>query len=71
MLPGRKVKVANPNATEEEVAEAVESGGKNVFVDQVLCQQLVWVRCRAGSGCGVGLDEIRLDQPRLDWTRLD
>lgn len=32
----RQVKVANPNATEEEVAEAVENGGANVFVDQVL-----------------------------------
>ena len=32
----RQVKVANPNATEQEVAEAVENGGANVFVDQVL-----------------------------------
>jgi len=30
------VKVANPNATQEEIADAVETGGKNIFVDQVV-----------------------------------
>mmetsp|Transcript_79543 Transcript_79543/g.116604 ORF Transcript_79543/g.116604 Transcript_79543/m.116604 type:complete len:345 (-) Transcript_79543:132-1166(-) len=32
----RQVKVANPNATDAEVAEAVEAGGSNIFVDKVL-----------------------------------
>jgi t-SNARE complex subunit (syntaxin) len=30
--------VANPNATDAEVAQAVEAGGANVFADQVLFQ---------------------------------
>ena len=30
-----QVKVANPQATEEELAKAVEAGGANVFADQV------------------------------------
>jgi t-SNARE complex subunit (syntaxin) len=34
-----QVKVANPNATDAEVAQAVEAGGANVFADQVLFQK--------------------------------
>lgn len=31
-----KVKVVNPNATEEEIKQAVESGGSDIFADRLL-----------------------------------
>ncbi|EKX52376.1 hypothetical protein GUITHDRAFT_150769 [Guillardia theta CCMP2712] len=32
----RQVKVVNPNATEEEIKQAVESGGSDIFADRLL-----------------------------------